>query len=443
MTLMNKRIAIISTNQHLIPFGGLGSFIKGLNIVLKENNIVTDIVLDKEPSEKVFLEELNISGTVYYSDNVLSYSNHANTFAFKDSVNFEKTINFRNALMKAMSKNIYDYIVINSVEALDAVIALGIGNYIPVILYTHLEWMLGQKNKDQPFSDNMIEYYQKLMGMSNIIVATQSKFNAKNIKNLYSDNVIVLPMPIPEEGLLTNSSKKREGILFNGRWEPRKRPMEFIQLIKDTGLPARVMTSKKGAIKFEDALKEIECEDYIIKHSLQGQNKVDFISSCVAQYHPSLEENFPFAVLEGLCQLPVLVDGENVYWHKGFEEYEFNLIHSNKTNRADIIKGIKKTNSNMVEYQNNAKKIWTKFLLNAKKDFTVTSNKFTNTECGFYDDFIKSLNRIPSIEDIGTCYRNKSNFNLYNFKEGTYYSKDSIDIETIEKESTGIESFFE
>lgn len=233
---MNKRIGILSTNQHLIPFGGLGSFIKGLNIVLKENNIITDIILDKEPTEKEFLKDLDISGTVYYPNNPLSYSNHANVFAFKDSVNFEKSINFRTSFMQALSNNIYDFILINSVEALDAVLILGIQKYVPVILYTHLEWMLGQKNKDQPFSPAMIEYYTKIINFNELSIATQSNYNVKHIKNIFDNSVLKLPMLIPEEGLLKKYNNERSGILFNGRWEPRKRPQEYIRLIKETGL---------------------------------------------------------------------------------------------------------------------------------------------------------------------------------------------------------------
>jgi hypothetical protein len=41
----------------------------------------------------------------------LSYGKHSNLFQFADSFNFEKSINFRTAIVKALSYNIYDLVI--------------------------------------------------------------------------------------------------------------------------------------------------------------------------------------------------------------------------------------------------------------------------------------------------------------------------------------------
>ena len=57
--------------------------------------------------------------------------------------------------------------------------------------------------------------------------------------------------------VLEEHNKERSGVLWIGRWEPRKNPEEFIRVIKETKLPAKVITNTNGARKFEAALIEI------------------------------------------------------------------------------------------------------------------------------------------------------------------------------------------
>jgi len=439
---MTKRIAILSTNQHLIPFGGLGQFIKGLTNHLSTGDFIVDLILDKFPTEDKFVNSLKLTGQVIYPVQVLSYQDHSNVFAFSDSVNFEKSINFRQSLMKALTTNIYDLLIVNSIEALDAVIATGIQEFVPTIVYTHLEFMLGQKNDTQPFSQAFVDYYSALMNNKKISIVTQTMNNSYAIKKTIGAFSNVVPMLIPEEGLLEPYSGQRKGILFNGRWEPRKRPQEFIKLIEQTGYAARVMTSKKSAEKFSNALRKIGCKDFIVSHSLIGQEKVDFIRQCKVQYHPSVLENFPFAVLEGITQLPVFVAKEKAFWHKNFEEMGFTLIHGTDNIREIYESNITIDNKWATDYQKMTKFLWDNLLKNLSRNPAKSlNNTFTQNDKVIYSDYITSLNRVPSIEDVTTVYNVIGNYNTYQFKEGTLCSKEPVDPSEYQV-STGIEKFF-
>ena len=80
---------------------------KGVVETLIKNGHYIDIACDGEPEEN-FLKEYGVNVFTPDKADRLSYGKHSNLFQFADSFNFEKSINFRTAIVKALSYNIYD-----------------------------------------------------------------------------------------------------------------------------------------------------------------------------------------------------------------------------------------------------------------------------------------------------------------------------------------------
>jgi hypothetical protein len=268
------------------------------------------------------------------------------------------------------------------------------------------------------------------LGTSGIYVGTQSKFNQLNL----DESAYHLPIPITERGLLEEHHKPREGVLFVGRWEEGKNPELFIDLIEQTKLPAKVMTSPNGVKKFEDRLKKIGVP-YDVRASIVGQEKVDFITSCRVAFNPSTVESYGMAFYEQHIQLPTVVL-ENQRWTKNFDSHHFFTV--NKKNMAKVVTDLY---NNVVD----AKAWYDNGILNRYREiensifhkwnecFNAFEGKKSNTNtaqiCNFgtvkYQDFIQALNRkIICIDDVRSVLTNKHKFDVIYTDDDTYLTKD-------------------
>jgi hypothetical protein len=252
----NRRIAFLVSYQTLIPHGGIGQFAKSFIELMDSHNIKVDIITDKKPQDSEFVKSINAN--VIYPDESLPYTDHSAIFMYGDSYCFERMANFRNAIIKALSTNLYDSMICNTYETVQVASTMGLEDVIQIIVYTHLESQIFKDTKN-PFLYNVNEMMRKQLEINGIDIATQSKFN-----QLEFDNAWHCPIPTTEKALLEEHHKPREGVLFIGRWEEGKNPELYLDLIEQTKLPAKVMTSANGAKKFEERLKKIECQ---VRHS--------------------------------------------------------------------------------------------------------------------------------------------------------------------------------
>ena len=225
-----------------------------------------DILLDKAPNNDGFKKLVEQSGAnVIWPNEPLRYSDHTATFAFSDTINFEKIINFRKALLEAFENNIYDMVVCNTQEAMTAAYAMTINAYIPVIFYTHLHSMIFREGQGSDvFLDSYHNFYNKHMEFNDIIIGTQSQKNIDELTKFGATNCRLLKMPMSERGLLEPNHDERRGVLFIGRWEQGKNPEAYIKVMKECGLPCKVMTNNNGAKKFEKAFADVGITDYEI-----------------------------------------------------------------------------------------------------------------------------------------------------------------------------------
>jgi glycosyltransferase involved in cell wall biosynthesis len=447
MKLYSKRIAFLISDQHFIPHGGIGSFCKSFTEMCGRLNWKVDIVLDKSPTG-TFDEVIKTAGAnIIVPEEPLKYSDHTATFAFSDTINFEKIINFRKSILKAFETNVYDMIVCNTQEAMTAAYAMTVNKYIPVVFYTHLHSMIFRESQGSDvFLDSYHNFYNKHMEFTDIIIGTQSQKNIDELTKFGATNCQLLRMPMSERGLLEPYSGSRKGVLFIGRWEEGKNPEAYIRVMKECKIHCKVMTNSNGAKKFEKAFQEAGITDYEIRAGITGQEKVDFIRGSQLFFMPSLRENYPFAFLECLGHMPCIVL-DNQDWSDNFNENYFHKV--NIKDAATTIVDIygSEQSSEALDYvcdlDDEVAEGWISFLDNfVGKRSNTNAAKINTYETVKYRDYITDLNRSHlAREDFESVLSNKHKFtNVWYTDNDTFLSKDPTF--KPEEELTG-ESLFE
>jgi len=431
MKLYDKRIAFLISDQHFIPHGGIGSFAKGFTEMCGRIGWKVDIILDKAPTNLFSDLIISLGANIVYPDEPLRYSDHTATFAFSDTINFEKIINFRKAILKAFETNVYDMIVCNTQEAMTASYAMTVNKYIPVVFYTHLHSMIFRESQGSDvFLDSYHNFYNKHMEFTDIIIGTQSQKNIDELTKFGATNCQLLRMPMSERGLLERYNGSKKGVLFIGRWEEGKNPEAYIRVMKECKLPCTVMTNSNGAKKVEKACSDAGITDYEIKAGITGQEKVDFVRGANVFFMPSLRENYPFAFLECLGHMPCVVL-DNQDWSDNFEREYYHQVSIGSA--ADMIKTLYGTNqlSSVLDYvkqlDDEVAQGWITFLDNfAGKRSNTNAAKINTYDTVKYSDYIKDLNRTHlAREDFESVLANKYKFlNVCYTDSDTYLSKD-------------------
>ena len=449
MKLYNKRIAFLISDQHFIPHGGIGSFAKGFTEMCGRIGWKVDIILDKAPTNEFSDLIISLGANIVYPDEPLRYSDHTATFAFSDTINFEKIINFRKAILKAFETNVYDMIVCNTQEAMTASYAMTVNKYIPVVFYTHLHSMIFRDSQGSDvFLDSYHNFYNKHMEFTDIIIGTQSQKNIDELTKFGATNCHLLRMPMSERGLLEPYIGSHKGVLFIGRWEEGKNPEAYIRVMKECKIHCKVMTNSNGAKKFEKAFADAGITDYEIRAGITGQEKVDFIRGSGVFFMPSLRENYPFAFLECLGHMPCVVL-DNQDWSDNFDGKYF---YKEKLNNVSVLiqRLYNTTNyyeTGALEYikllDNDTAIGWIEFLDKfVSKKSNTNSAKINSTETVCYQDYIKELNRGHlAREDIESVLANRHKFiiNVYT-DDNTYLSKDPK-FKPIEEQSPSVSLF--
>lgn len=435
MKTYKKRVAFLISDQHFIPHGGIGSFCKSFVEMSDRIGWKVDVILDKSPTGN-FDEIISQSGAnIIYPKEPLRYSNHVGIFAFSDSVNFEKVINFRNAIVEAFEKNLYDMIICNTQESMSAAYALRLNQDVPVLFYTHLHSMIfREQNGNDVFLDSYHNFYNKHMEFPDIFIATQSEKNKEALESNGSKFVSILRMPVAERDLLKPNLKKRNGVLFIGRWEEGKNPEAYIKVMKECGLPCKVMTSSNSAKKFEKAFIEAGITDYEIKASISGKEKVDFITGSRVFFMPSLRESYGLALFECIGHMPCVVLDEQE-WSNNFVE-----LYYHKTSLKEAATLIKSLYDSMIPnefYKTNALEYvqsldrdttqsWIDFMSGYQgRQAKTNAAKINEYSTVKYSDYVRDLNRKQfAREDFESVLTNRHKFNVIYTDKDTFLSKD-------------------
>ena len=442
MRTYDKRIGFLVSYQTLIPHGGIGQFTKSFCELMDQHNIKVDIITDKEPQDTEFVK--SIKANVIAPLESLKYTDHSNIFMYGDTFCYERMANFRNAIVEALEHNLYDVLICNTYETVQVASTMGLEDCIQIIAYTHLESQIFNDTKN-PFLNNTNVMMRQQLSTTNIDIGTQSKFNQLHL----DESSYHLPIPITEKGLLEEHHKPREGILFVGRWEEGKNPELFLDLIEQTKLPAKVMTSANGAKKFEDRLQKIGVP-YEIRVGIIGQEKVDFMTSARIAFNPSTVESYGMAFYEQHIQMPTLVL-ENQRWTNNFnKDFFYTCTKKDMASKAkelyDIFEKAERW-YNLGSLQHAQQQETTVFhkwnecfnSFECKKSNTNTA-KICNETTTKHVDFISDLNRsIICIDDVRSVLTNKHKFRVIYTDDDTYLTKDP-NFEPIE-EAEGLSLF--
>ena len=449
MQIYNKRIAFLISDQHFIPHGGIGQFAKGFTELCQRINWKVDIILDKAPTNDFSDVVKALGANVIYPTEPLKYTDHTATFAFSDTINFEKIVNFRKSILHAFETNIYDMMLCNTQEAMSAAYAMGLSKYIPVMFYTHLHSMIFREA--QNFSDVFIEayhnFYNKHMEFPDIYIGTQSQKNINELTKHGAKNCVLLRMPMSERGLLEPYKGPRKGVLFIGRWEEGKNPEAYIRVMKECKLPCKVMTNSNGAKKFEKAFSEAGITDYEIRAGITGQEKVDFVRSSSVFFMPSLRENYPFAFLECLGHMPcVVLDTQD--WSDNFNNKYFYIEKLSYV--GNLISLLYNTDdyyaTGALDYVHDLDGVTAKGWITFLDDFVAKRSNTNAAKINTYDtvcyrDYIKELNRSHlAREDFESVLSNRHKFlHVVYTDDNSYLSKDPL-FKPVEIE-TGLDLF--
>jgi len=432
MRTYDKRIGFLVSYQTLIPHGGIGQFAKSFCELMDEHNIKVDIITDKDPKDNEFVKSLKAN--IISPKESLPYTTHSNIFMYGDTFCYERMANFRNAIIEALENNLYDAFVCNTYETIQVASTMGLEDCVQIIAYTHLESQIFNWTKN-PFLKNTNEMMRLQLQTGSLYVGTQSKFNQLELKDrIQVNNVCHLPIPITERDLLTEYSGEREGILFVGRWEEGKNPELFIELIEQTRLPAKVMTSPNGVKKFEERLAKIGVK-YDVRASIVGQEKVDFIKSSRIAFNPSTVESYGMAFYEQHIQLPTLVLDEQ-RWTSNFNgDYFYTCTKKDMAKRAKQLYGsFEKAETwynlgSLDHTKQQESKVFHKWnecfnLFTTKQSNSNTAKILENTTVK-YRDYIKDLDRkIICIDDARSALTNRHKYRIIYTDNDTYLSKD-------------------
>ena len=438
MRTYDKRIGFLVSYQTLIPHGGIGQFTKSFCELMDEHNIKVDIITDKEPQDNEFVKSLKAN--VIAPLEPLRYTDHSNIFMYGDTFCYERMANFRNAIIEALEHNLYDAFICNTYETVQVALTMGLEDCIQIIGYTHLESQIFKDTKN-PFLASTNDMMRKQLECNSLWIGTQSKFNQVSMSN----GAWHLPIPITEKALLEEYHGDREGILFVGRWEEGKNPELFIELIEQTKLPAKVMTSPNGVKKFEDRLAKLGVK-HDVRASIVGQEKVDFIKSSRIAFNPSIVESYGMAFYEQHIQLPTLVL-ENQRWTKNFNDEFF--YYCNKKNMSERAKQLYESFDTAEKWYNLESLKHAKFMESkvfhkwndcfsefVPRQSNSNTAKICNETTVRVQDYIRDLGRkIICIDDIRSVLTNKHKFRVIYTDEDTYMTKDSS-FEPQEKEES-------
>jgi glycosyltransferase involved in cell wall biosynthesis len=367
MGITPKRVAFIINRMNYRPSSGHGIFMKGVVETLLNNGHFIDIICDGEPEEN-FLSNFGIN--VYYpsKDERLTYGKHSNLFQFADSFNFEKSINFRTAIVKAMTNHLYDLVICNDTESAFVCYQLELYKHMRIASYAHECASINPELGAGVFKDCYYNLIDKMMFWPEMVTLIQTNQNKNKLmekfEHISSDlNAVVQLYPLTDS--MDFNILEKDGLLFIGRHEDRKNPGEYIKVLKaikdkfGVEVKAKIMTRTAHVKKWEADLSEIGHTNYEIVSDVVGEAKARFIQSAKVAFMPYKNESFGIAVLEALRWMPTVVL-DKYDWHYNFESFS-NYIVADTKEAADIIWSayntwtvdFDKVNAEFAEYQTN------------------------------------------------------------------------------------------
>jgi len=304
------RIAFL-LSVHSMAFRGVGVFAASFLDMASRHKWIVDMVTDGRPRSNAIVDRYNSHKVQWYTpDAPVDYNMHKQLFFWQNGICLEAILNFRQALVKAMSNHVYDLVICNTPEAVLAAHNLSLGDAVNVVYYTHEESStFYQNNRNDVFTDQAYEIFSNVVLLPSVTIATQSSVNKKRIVEIggRKRNVVVLPYPPTDDEIWTDKRpKSTKGVGNITVFESRKNVGKYLELLKETGLPGVVITTKRSGQKFIKKADEMGIE-LDVHTEVSGREKAEIIAGMRVAYHPSSAETFGLGVMETAYHCPTFV----------------------------------------------------------------------------------------------------------------------------------------
>jgi len=316
-----KRIALLQLARTLTSTNGMTTFVDNFIRMNEKLGVHVDLITDRDVnsmSKPCVLDKDYTNVSYFYPDEPLSATIDTRlrgTFTY--SVALETQINFRDALYKAMTHNVYDMILLNSEDPIPAVINMDLR--MPVYMYTHFAALVWP-DQTQPIFKNLVEQTECYQHHLRFLTQSQKNVDALKERNIVSE-VARLPL---HPRFIENASKPvnpdADGMLFNGRIANEKRFDEFLRAAAAIDVPAYAMTGAQNIDRMVKMAKEAGVKNFTVVSGVTGEEKIQFMRQAKVTYHPSIFESFGYAVGEACHVHSVVVDGKYPYTHAFSEQ---------------------------------------------------------------------------------------------------------------------------
>lgn len=445
---------------------GISNALTGWATMLKQQGHKVDVITDIDNYHPYYNE---IFGNVHYPDNALTYTKHNDVFQFKDGFNFERCLNFRTALIKALSNNIYDVLVCNEPESAFVAYQMQLNDIMKVVYYTHEPGTFFKDGTDHIYKFNYFDLIDRIFQMP-FYSGFPTQTNIEDTENRTGklSKSRLLPLPLTSLELLNDDVitwKNKDGVIINGRIEDRKNPEFFMKTLVGIRekygkeLKAKFLTKESHVKKAEALCKKYDYKNYEVHSNLLDPEKFDLIESARVGFYPAIQETYGLAAFESLRYHPTVFLKE-YDWYKNFNGYS-NQVVVEKKDAIDKIWQLhesslylNKAHKEFVSYDDICTKQWNSFI-NEKLVISYTkspSNKLLeylkthpNTWVDLRDIF-KAVNVKGTIylsSDIESMYKSSDKFKVHQKDKNTYLAfgdkPEFMAVEEKEKEN----SFFE
>ena len=430
------RVGIVCRANVLDTFNsGIFTGIMGWIDYFQSENIGVDIITLNPKINAICYDKVN----VYYPDTILSSGKHYVLYQFEDAFNFEWCLNFRDAIVRALSNHIYDVLICNEPESFFVCHQMGLSKYIKIVYYCHESGAFFRNNgTDFAYKQSYFELIDIIPNFEDTYFGVPSRL-AKNDFNK-GNNVMVLPYPCSQELLQFDLPDKQEGVLINGSIQDRKNFKLYVNTLArirekyGVELLAKVLTDGNHIDKAAKIFDDFGYTNYLIKGELTGKPKYNFISSAKLGFYPSKQESFGLACFESLRFHRTVLFGENS-WSNVFRDYK-NAVFCSYANVDDVIwelytypqsDGL----SDFESYKNDFDCSWNDFLRLPKT--IMQTRKPTNRLYRYlvghlntwinYSDYMLSENpkgKIYLASDIEPVYKCSSYFQRYDTPKETF-----------------------
>jgi glycosyltransferase involved in cell wall biosynthesis len=421
MTLkQTKRIGVLVARNNFV-YRGVGAYAKSIIDWALNAGYHIDVISDDAVRDNGLFNTYIGKVQWIQPDNFVEDRIYKELSSFSKPFDTALSLNFRNALVKALSKHTYDMIITNVGEALDAVTGIGVHKYCTVLHATHHESEAGVKVLHDIFSPGVTDHYRALCNLPDVLLACQSEWVQSKSQAQYTNKTkecLIVPPLVPEQELLdfTTLPTERWGVGFVGPWEPRKNPEAYINALKASGLPGVVLVpSSASAKKFEERFKK-EGIEYKIHIGVTGLEKTRIIQSLGAAYHPAVSETFGLGALETAHTCPTILLKKND-WSHAHKDY---AIIVDESEVADVLKEVYGTGvvepiqQQLIKRNDDIRKLLCQ-LAEREKIATVPKNNFykeleakglikhsdfTQAQSTFCTDEIYKMLKIPAVEIV-------------------------------------------